>query len=66
MNEPLFTDPADEPAANSEIIDSADTGEVSETGDNDESGTNANTAHKKRRRGSRGGRNRPRPALLRE
>ena len=61
MNEPLFTDPADEPAANSEIIDSADTGEVSETGDNDESGTNANTAHKKRRRGSRGGRNRPRP-----
>ena len=61
MNEPLFTDPADEPAANSEIIDSADTGEVSETGDSDESGTNANTAHKKRRRGSRGGRNRPRP-----
>ena len=61
MNEPLFTEPADEPAANSEIIDSADTGEVSETGDSDESGTNATTAHKKRRRGSRGGRNRPRP-----
>jgi len=61
MNEPLFTDPADEPATNSEIIDSADTGEVSETADNDVTGTSANNAYKKRRRGSRGGRNRPRP-----
>ena len=61
MNEPLFTDPADDPGVNSEIIDSADTAEASETSDNDESGTNANNAYKKRRRGSRGGRNRPRP-----
>jgi len=61
MNEPLFTDPAGEPATNSEIIDSADTGEVSETADNDVTGTSANNAYKKRRRGSRGGRNRPRP-----
>jgi ribonuclease E len=64
MNEPLFTDPADEPDVNSEISDSADTAEVSETSEtneNDESGTSANNAYKKRRRGSRGGRNRPRP-----
>jgi ribonuclease E len=64
MNEPLFTDPADESDVNSEISDSADTAEVSETSEtneNDESGTSANNAYKKRRRGSRGGRNRPRP-----
>jgi ribonuclease E len=64
MNEPLFTDPADEPDVNSEIIDSADTAEVSETNETNEtneSGTSANNAYKKRRRGSRGGRNRPRP-----
>jgi ribonuclease E len=64
MNEPLFTDPADESDVNSEISDSADTAEVSETSEtneNDESGTGANNAYKKRRRGSRGGRNRPRP-----
>ena len=61
MNEPLFTEPADEPETNSEIIDSAETGEASEAGDNDVEGTSTNNAHKKRRRGSRGGRNRPRP-----
>jgi ribonuclease E len=60
MNEPLFTDPADESEVNSEINESADTGEQNDNGEpNDESGTN--NAHKKRRRGSRGGRNRPRP-----
>jgi ribonuclease E len=60
MNEPLFTDPADESEVNSEINESADTGEQIDNGEpNDESGTN--NAHKKRRRGSRGGRNRPRP-----
>ena len=59
MNEPLFTDPADESEVNSEINESADTGEQIDNGEpNDESGTN--NAHKKRRRGSRGGRNRPR------
>ena len=61
MNEPLFTDPADESDVNSEISDSADTAEVSETSETNESGTSANNAYKKRRRGSRGGRNRPRP-----
>ena len=60
MNEPLFTDPADESEVNSEINESADTGEHNDNGEpNEESG--ANNAHKKRRRGSRGGRNRPRP-----
>ena len=60
MNEPLFTDPADESEVNSEINESADTGEQNDNGEpHDESGTN--NAHKKRRRGSRGGRNRPRP-----
>ena len=60
MNEPLFTDPADESEVNSEINESADTDEQIDNGEpNDESGTN--NAHKKRRRGSRGGRNRPRP-----
>ena len=60
MNEPLFTDPDDESEVNSEINESADTGEQIDNGEpNDESGTN--NAHKKRRRGSRGGRNRPRP-----
>jgi ribonuclease E len=60
MNEPLFTDPADESEENSEINESADTGEQNDNGEpHDESGTN--NAHKKRRRGSRGGRNRPRP-----
>ena len=60
MNEPLFTDPADESEVNSEINESADTGEQIDNGEpHDESGTN--NAHKKRRRGSRGGRNRPRP-----
>jgi len=60
MNEPLFTEPGDEPEAVSEINESADTGEHNDNGEpNEESG--ANNAHKKRRRGSRGGRNRPRP-----
>ena len=60
MNEPLFTDPADESEVNSEINESADAGEQIDNGEpHDESGTN--NAHKKRRRGSRGGRNRPRP-----
>ena len=60
MNEPLFTDPADESEVNSEINESADTGEQNDNGEpHEESGTN--NAHKKRRRGSRGGRNRPRP-----
>jgi ribonuclease E len=60
MNEPLFTEPGDEPETVSEIDESADTGEQTDNGaPNEESGTN--NAHKKRRRGSRGGRNRPRP-----
>ena len=60
MNEPLFTEPGDEPEAVSEINESTDTGEHNDNGEpNEESG--ANNAHKKRRRGSRGGRNRPRP-----
>ena len=60
MNEPLFTEPGDEPEAVSEINESTDTGEHDDNGEpNEESG--ANNAHKKRRRGSRGGRNRPRP-----
>jgi len=60
MNEPLFTEPGDEPEAVSEINESADTGEHNDNGEsNEESGPN--NAHKKRRRGSRGGRNRPRP-----
>jgi ribonuclease E len=60
MNEPLFTEPGDEPEAVSEINESTDTGEDNDNGEpNEESG--ANNAHKKRRRGSRGGRNRPRP-----
>ena len=33
MNEPVFTDPADEPEVNSEIIDSADTGEQNDNGE---------------------------------
>ena len=60
MNEPLFTEPGDEPETVSEINESTDTGEHNDNGEpNEESG--ANNAHKKRRRGSRGGRNRPRP-----
>jgi ribonuclease E len=60
MNEPLFTEPGDEPETVSEINESTDTGEQTDNGaPNEESGTN--NAHKKRRRGSRGGRNRPRP-----
>jgi ribonuclease E len=60
MNEPLFTEPGDEPEAVSEINESTDTGKHNDNGEpNEESG--ANNAHKKRRRGSRGGRNRPRP-----
>lgn len=56
MNEPLFTDSADEPEMVSESnIESNIESSV------DESDSAANIAHKKRRRGSRGGRNRPRP-----
>ncbi|MDA2967092.1 MAG: hypothetical protein O3B91_06170, partial [Actinomycetota bacterium] len=52
MNEPLFTDPADEPEMVSENVNESSA---------DESETAASNAYKKRRRGSRGGRNRPRP-----
>lgn len=56
MNEPLFTDSADEPEMVSESnIESNIESSV------DESDSAANIAYKKRRRGSRGGRNRPRP-----